>query len=315
VVVDEAGMLDTRLMEEVIRHVRAAGGKVVLVGDARQLQPIEAGGPFRAIGEIVGEAELTQIIRQRDEWARDSVKAFSRGDSAEALRAYTERGLVHVTDDRIGAMRELISRWKEKALSDPSDSLIFAGEKREVSALNRMAQEERSKAGLLGSEEIRVGADAFHAGDRVLFTRNSRAFGLRNGDLGTVVEVQPERQRIAVRLDGGQVVVVPLDDYADLKLGYAITTHKGQGVTCENSFVLAGGGMQDRHLTYVQASRARGETRLFIDRLEAGPELTLIARRMEQERFKMMASEVLRQSMLLHQQQNQPQHQPHTPER
>ena len=35
-------------------------------------------------------------------------------------------------------------------------------------------------------------------------------------------------------------------------------------------FVLAGGGMQDRHLTYVQASRARGETRLFIDRLEAG---------------------------------------------
>jgi ATP-dependent exoDNAse (exonuclease V) alpha subunit len=246
---------------------------------------------------------LTQIIRQRDEWARDSVKAFSRGDSAEALRAYTERGLVHVADDRPGAMRELIARWKEKALSDPTDSLIFAGEAREVTALNRMAQGERSREGRLGAEAIRVGADAFHAGDRVLFTRNSRVFGLRNGDLGTVVEVRPEREEVAVRLDGGKVVVVPLGDYDHLKLGYAITTHKGQGVTCENSFVLAGGGMQDRHLTYVQASRARGETRLFIDKTQAGAELTLIARRMEQELFKWMASELLRQNLVIQQQQ------------
>lgn len=304
VVVDEAGMLDTRNMEAVVRPVLEAGGKVVLVGDARQLQPIGAGGPFRTIGKALGEAELTQIIRQRDEWARDSVKAFSRGDSAEALRAYTERGQVHVADDRSGAMRELIARWKEKALSDPTDSLIFAGEAREVSALNRMAQGERSREGLLGAEAIRVGADAFHAGDRVLFTRNSRVFGLRNGDLGTVVEVRPEREEVAVRLDGGKVVVVPLGDYDHLKLGYAITTHKGQGVTCENSFVLAGGGMQDRHLTYVQASRARGETRLFIDKTEAGAELTLIARRMEQERFKGMASELLRQNLVLQQQRD-----------
>lgn len=315
VVVDEAGMLHTRLMEEVVGEVLSAGGKVVLVGDARQLQPIEAGGPFRTIGEAVGHAELTQIIRQREGWSRESVKAFSRGDATEALRAYTERGLVHVADDRLGAMRELIARWKEKALADPSDSLIFAGEKREVSGLNRMAQEERSKAGLLGSEEVRVGADAFHAGDRVLFTRNSRAFGLRNGDLGTVVEVRPEREEVAVRLDGDNVVVVPLGDYDHLKLGYAITTHKGQGVTCESAFVLAGGGMQDRHLTYVQASRARGETRLFIDKPQAGAELTLIARRMEQERFKLMASELLRQSVLLHQQQHQPTEQHHTHER
>lgn len=307
VVVDEAGMVGTRQMERLVREVGDRGGKLVLVGDARQLQPIEAGGPFRAIGKAVGEAELKTITRQREQWHREAVEQFSEGNAGEALRAFTERGLVHVADDRLAAMRALIDRWRERAAENPGGCLIFAGEGREVAALNRMAQAERSGIGLLGSERVAVGGEEFHSGDRVLFTRNTRVFGLRNGDLGTVVAVRPGDEELTVRLDSGRVVAIPLADYSHVRLGYAMTTHKGQGVTCESAFVLAGGGMQDRHLTYVQASRARGETRLFIDSLEAGAELTLIARRMEQERFKGMASELLRQNLVV--QQHQQQHQ------
>jgi conjugative relaxase-like TrwC/TraI family protein len=305
VVVDEFGMVGTRMGERLTRAVTDRGGKLVLVGDARQLQPVEAGGPFQAISQAVGAAELNQITRQREGWHREAVERFSAGNAGEALRAFSERGLVHVAEDRVGAMRELIARWKERALAAPGECLIFAGEGREAAALNRLAQAERAGAGLLGAERVTAGGEAFHAGDRVLFTRNTRVFGLRNGDLGTVVEAREGRGELAVRLDGGRVVVVPLADYDHVKLGYAMTTHKGQGVTCEAAFVLAGGGMQDRHLTYVQASRARGETRLFIDEQEAGAELTLIARRMEQERFKGMASELLRQNLLVQQQQRE----------
>jgi Ti-type conjugative transfer relaxase TraA len=307
VVVDEAGMVGTRQMERLIREVGDRGGKLVLVGDARQLQPIEAGGPFRAIGKAVGEAELKNITRQREQWHREAVEQFSEGNAGEALRAFTERGLVHVADDRMAAMRALIDRWRERAAENPGGCLIFAGEGREVAALNRMAQAERAGAGLLGGESVAVGGEEFHTGDRVLFTRNTRVFGLRNGDLGTVVAVRPGDEEMTVRLDSGRVVVIPLADYGHVKLGYAMTTHKGQGVTCESAFVLAGGAMQDRHLTYVQTSRARGETRLFIDSLEAGAELTLIARRMEQERFKGMASELLRQNLVAQQHQQQQQ--------
>ena len=45
-VIDEAGMVPTRLMERLTDHVERAGAKLVLVGDAGQLQPVEAGGPF-----------------------------------------------------------------------------------------------------------------------------------------------------------------------------------------------------------------------------------------------------------------------------
>ncbi len=47
-VIDEAGMVGTRQLERVLSHAEEAGAKVVLVGDPRQLQAIEAGAAFRS---------------------------------------------------------------------------------------------------------------------------------------------------------------------------------------------------------------------------------------------------------------------------
>ena len=75
--------------------------------------------------------------------------------------------------------------------------------------------------------------------------------------------------------------MIPVEFYDDVLLGYASTTHRGQGASVEqNVYVLAGGPMQDKQLSYVQLSRARGETKLFIDASEAGEQLTQLARAM-----------------------------------
>jgi ATP-dependent exoDNAse (exonuclease V) alpha subunit len=66
-VIDEAGMAGSRQMGRVLEAAQAAGAKVVLVGDARQLQPIEAGATFRAVAEQVGVVETETIRRQREE--------------------------------------------------------------------------------------------------------------------------------------------------------------------------------------------------------------------------------------------------------
>ncbi|HQH29102.1 MAG TPA: hypothetical protein PLP17_17040, partial [Oligoflexia bacterium] len=81
-------------------------------------------------------------------------------------------------------------------------------------------------------------------------------------------------------------------NYDHLKLGYAVTTHKSQGVTIENSYILAGGPMQDREFTYVQASRARGISRIFVDRDEAGDELVDLVRSMNKSRQKNLAHDI-----------------------
>ena len=112
VVLDEAGMVATKPMAKLVRHVEEAGAKLVLVGDAAQLQPIGAGGPFRSIAQRVGQCELTQIIRQREEWRRQTVEQFSRGEAREALMAYAAQKQLHVTETRDEALRGLVDRWK-----------------------------------------------------------------------------------------------------------------------------------------------------------------------------------------------------------
>lgn len=298
-VLDEAGMVGTRQMEAVVRLVAESGSLLLCVGDARQLQPIEHGGPFAAMGRALGEARLETIVRQVEGWAREAVKDIAAGRAGEALREFARRGLLVVEEEREDALRSLVRSWSEVGLDSPESALIFASSNREVGELNRLAQAERRAASRLGAESVVVGADVVFVGDRILFTRNARSFGVCNGDLGTALGVHEPTRTLIARLDSGRTVAVPLESYDHLRLGYAVTTHKGQGVTCDRAFVLVGGDGQDLHAAYVQASRARVETKLFTDRLSAGDELADLVRAMERDRQKDLAHDLLPEPHLL----------------
>jgi conjugative relaxase-like TrwC/TraI family protein len=294
-VVDEAGMVGTRQMERLTEKALAAGARLVLVGDEKQLQAIDAGGPFGSLGDRLGRATLTDIRRQREPWAREAVKQIAGGDARAALREYAGRGLVSVSEDRQEAMQTLVKAWKREGAGNPRDNLILASNNAEAGQLNRMAQAQRMVAGGLGKGALRVAGSDFHRGDRVLFTRNSKRYRVQNGSLGTVTEVDAANGILTVKLDQGKLAVVPVQDYTHLKLGYALTTHKAQGATTENAYVLLGGPSQDRELSYVQASRARGTTRFYLDKLEAGDDLRDLCKQLERSRQKNLSHDLLEQ--------------------
>jgi conjugative relaxase-like TrwC/TraI family protein len=292
-VLDEAGTIGTRQMERLLDHAARAGTKVVCVGDERQLQSVEAGGPFAALGRRVGRAELTEIVRQRDARDRAAVRALAAGEAAAALRDYAERGRLTVTDDKRGAMAQLVRDWNlERTSWDPKDLLILAGTRADVAALNRLAQAERVVRGELNGPTAALGRDRVYAGDRILFTRNSDRYAVWNGNRGTVLAVEPLGRALAVRLDDGRKLTVPLADYPHLLLGYAVTTHKGQGATVESCLCLLSEQMQDREMTYVQSSRARGVTRLYTDRATAGDGLADLTRQVERSHQKELAHDL-----------------------
>ena len=115
-----------------------------------------------------------------------------------------------------------------------------------------------------------------------------------NGDRADVVGVS--EHGMTVRLSSGARVTIHEDAAALVapQLGYASTTHSAQGATVDKVFVLAGGSMQDREATYVQASRARVDTRIYTDVLSAGgTELEELARSMERSRAKELATDLL----------------------
>lgn len=64
-------------------------------------------------------------------------------------------------------------------------------------------------------------------------------------------------------------------------------------MTAKNTYILAGGSMQDREMSYVQVSRAKGKTQIYTDKLEAGENLTALSKQMSKSRQKDLATDVL----------------------
>lgn len=257
-VIDEAGMVGTRQLERVLSHAANVGAKVVLVGDPQQLQAIEAGAAFRSIHERHGGVEIGQVRRQREDWQRDATRDLASGRIGAAISAYDAEGMVHQAATRDEARAELVERWDRDRQEHPAASrIILTHTNDEVRALNQAARERMRAAGDLGEEvqiSVERGVRSFARGDRVMFLRNERGHGVKNGTLGIVEEVST--QSMTARTDDGRSVRFDLKDYAHIDHGYAATIHKAQGMTVDRTHVLATPGM-DAHGSYVTLSRHR----------------------------------------------------------
>ncbi|MFO1459311.1 MAG: MobF family relaxase [Verrucomicrobiota bacterium] len=286
VLVDEAAMVGTRQLLDLATRCQEAGAKLVLVGDAGQLQAVEAGGAFAALVRVHGASSLTEIWRQREEWARQAVRDLAAGEAGSALSAFGERGLLHVRDSPESAQSALVREWSARVETPGAGEVILSGTNAEVAELNDLIQKRRFHERKLLGQPVYLGNGPVYVGDRVLFTRNSQALGVFNGELGTVTSQSEARLSIAV--DGRREVYVEPASYPHLQLGYAITTHKAQGMTTQQAFVLPG-KIVNRELAYVQASRARGDTRFFF----GFDSLDLAAERMSRSQPKELACAVL----------------------
>jgi Ti-type conjugative transfer relaxase TraA len=290
-VIDEAGMVGTRQLERVLSHAAEAGAKVVLIGDPRQLQAIEAGAAFRSIHEHHGGAEIGEVRRQREDWQRDATRDLANGRTGYTLEAYRAHGMVHEAATREQASGDLIDRWDRDRQASPDKSrIILTHTNDEVRALNEAARERMRAAGDLGNDvrlTVERGSRHFASGDRVMFLQNERGLGVKNGTLGTVEQVSA--QSMTVQTDDYRSVRFDLRDYNRIDHGYASTIHKAQGMTVDRAHVLATPGM-DAHGSYVALSRHRDGVDLHFGRDDFASQDRLV-RTLSRNRAKDMASD------------------------
>jgi Ti-type conjugative transfer relaxase TraA len=290
-VIDEAGMIGSCQMERVLSHVNDAGAKVVLVGDPEQLQAIEAGAAFRSVAERHDGIEITEIRRQQVDWQRDATRQLATGRTGEAIRSYGENGMLHAAETREAARGELIDRWDRERIASPDQSrIILTHTNDEVRELNEAARGKLRDAGQLG-EDVTIkagrGDRQFATGDRLMFLRNDRDLGVKNGSLGQIKQVNPHS--MTVKLDDGRSIAFDTKNYAHVDHGYAATIQKSQGVTVDRTHVLATPGL-DRHATYVALSRHREGVQVHYGKDDFGTGNALL-RTLSRERSKDMASD------------------------
>ncbi|MGO6747610.1 Ti-type conjugative transfer relaxase TraA [Rhizobium ruizarguesonis] len=267
-IMDEASMVASRQMAGFVEAVVRAGAKLVLIGDPEQLQPIEAGAPFRAIADRIGYAELETIYRQREGWMRQASLDLARGKIADAVSAYRANGKVIGSTLKSDAIENLIADWSHDY--DPAKSmLMLAHLRRDVRMLNELARENLVERGIVGKGHVfRTGEGnrRFDVGDQIVFLKNEGSLGVKNGMIGHVVEAAPNRIAAVVgEGDRRRQVTVESRFYNNLDHGYATTIHKSQGATVDRVKVLASLSL-DRHLTYVAMTRHRQDLKLYYGR-------------------------------------------------
>jgi conjugative relaxase-like TrwC/TraI family protein len=261
-IVDEAGMVGTRDLARLIDAAEVAGGKLVLVGDDRQLPEIAAGGLFAALAERLPALELKEVRRQREPWDRDALAALRSGDVERFARDYGGNGRIVAATTGDAVRERLVRDWLD-AHERGEQAVMIAHRRRDVADLNRRARERLRSAGRIGADELNTDAEAFAVGDRVIARRNDRHLGTVNGDVGRVTAI--EAGQLRVEADDGRRLDLP-ESYAragHLQHGYAITAHVAQGATVDRAFVLGSDELY-REWGYTALSRHRAEARFYV---------------------------------------------------
>lgn len=289
--VDEAGMVGARTIARLQDYIDKAGAKLVLVGDALQLQPIEAGAPFRLAQEAIGDAKLTEIRRQQEGPDRELAAAFyGKATGAEILEQMTQRGQLRELDTTQEARAALVSAY----LADPTptrEKLVIAPTNAAARALTgairgglkaRGELQDAQPVEVAGTLKDETRALDLATGDRLRFGLRDKRLGVSNGSVGVVEQIEAHKKghRLTVRLESdipgrdGRRVVVDTTKYRALDHAYAGTVHKAQGQGKESVYWHAEGGNADRHLALVAFTRTKKQIHAFstahgMEKLEA----------------------------------------------
>lgn len=304
-VIDESSMLSLEDTRQMLKLADEAGASVVLVGDERQLPAIDAVSPFESIGRHIGRFELRGIKRQEEEWMRSTVTAFADGDSRTGLSLLREHGALHISGGGPSATQgKLVEDWMKSECA-VDERLVLTGTRQEASELNSRIQAARRATRATGFLTVKLGSgEVARRGERVLFERNKRSLGVRNGDLGTIVRIHRpvdaspfNKGTVTIALDGGGRVRVNLNNYEHLSLGYALTTHRAQGSTVDHALVYTTPERASRDMVYVQASRARSRLGVYCPGHDLGEDLAELSRSLERDStFASMATERAREA-------------------
>ncbi len=278
-VIDEAGMIGTRLLHELAGHAALTHTKLVLVGDDAQLPEIEAGGSFAALARDGQVSELTDVRRQRDPADIELLSRIRHGHADAALQTLADSG--HVIAGATGEeTRELLVRdWLRDEQAHGGRGVIVVRSRADERDLCARARAQLKLHDLLSENLIEIHDRAFAKGDRVICGHNRPGLGVVNGTTGTVHGYTGGQ--LEVLTDTGQLVQLPhayiagrrSDGRAYLEHGYAITTARAQGATWARSYVLADAGTYQQE-AYTQLSRHTHQVRLYhvnTDRLPDDP--------------------------------------------
>ncbi|HGM6611808.1 TPA: MobF family relaxase [Stenotrophomonas maltophilia] len=268
-ILDEAGMVGANTFHQLQQHIDKAGGKLIAVGDALQLTPIEAGSPFRVVGDEIGDVKQTEIRRQKNEELRKTANDFY-GDKtgSELIAGLRKNGSVVV--NKTDLLMQAIADNYLSSQQPAHEKLIVAQTNEELNKLASVVRAKMRERGLLSGEEFSLMTEknegrftfkeekGFAVGDRIKLTKNDKKSGFVNGMVGTITAIEKTDNGLKIELtsDDGSIKTIP-EKYKNLTHAYASTVHSAQGQGMNEVHFLNGNTATTRNALLVATTRAK----------------------------------------------------------
>ena len=208
VILDEAGMVSARDMDAIMQKIEKEGGRLLLVGDPRQLKAVEAGSPFQQLLETdaIRHARIDQVQRQKDPQLKTLAQAWASGDAVRAVKLaepYMTEVQVESADgkkptkpERQAAIaKETARQFLALSPEERAAGFILSPTHAVCSQVNVRIREGLKECGEIGKDEVRAAAI-----DKVKFTREQAA-RVEFYQAGMVVRLEEGRGKARTTID------------------------------------------------------------------------------------------------------------------
>jgi len=220
-VLDESSLASTLQVNEFLSRLQQQD-RVLLVGDVRQHEGVDAGRPYHQLQEAgMRTARLDEIIRQKDLELKEVVVQLSRGEVREGIRNLERQGRIQEITNREERLEAIAHEYARQ----PQGTLVVSPDNQSRRELNRLIHDALQEKGQVQAEEhpVRVleprqsltGADRawaeqYQAGDVLRYSRGSKVIGIEAGEYATVARINgSENQLTVARQDGSELTYDP----------------------------------------------------------------------------------------------------------
>jgi conjugative relaxase-like TrwC/TraI family protein len=238
--VDESSLASTKQVRDFFTKLES-GDRVLLIGDTRQHQGVEAGKPFeQLVNAGMRTAQLDQIVRQRE--APELLKAvehLSRGEIAEGVALLEQQGRV----TEIADPQQRIAAIARSYAASPENTIVVSPDNASRRQINQAVRSELQVLGKVASEDhaVRVlaprsdmtGADRtwatrYAVDDVLYYPRGSQDIGIERQSYTKVIATQPKDNLLTVQKEDGATVtynparLYGVNVYRELERGFAV---------------------------------------------------------------------------------------------
>src|SRR5580692_11804772 len=207
--IDESSLASTNQMREFLARL-GTNDRVLLIGDTRQHQGVEAGRPFEQLQEAgMRTAKLDEIVRQKDPALKSAVELLAKGQVSAALESLQQQGRVKEipdTQERIRAIARSYVESPEKTLIVSPDNAsrreLNVAVRQELKANGALAPEDHTFRVLVQRQDMtgaeRSWASQFEVNDVIRYTRGSKTIGIEATAYASVVAINPAANLLTV---------------------------------------------------------------------------------------------------------------------